>query len=308
MDISVIICTYNRSQNLNDCFACLNQQILIEPLTWEIILIDNNSSDDTKEIVSQSSKHSNLNIRYVFESEQGLSAARNRGIKETTGTYLVFIDDDIRVTKNWLQTIYTTFKKFDCDAVGGRIHIEVTESLPKWITSDMYGFLGYQDFGPTPHYMDGINEFPFGGNMAVHRRVIDLIGDFDVNMGRKGDGLKKDELFKGEETDFFHRLAAAGGKFYYHPDALVLHLTLPHQLKTKFFLTLHNNAGILEATLDNHSYSRQFLGIPFYIFPQFLRAMTRWFYQILTSGYNRSFRQLMTLSYFWGMMSGYYKK
>ncbi|WP_198245570.1 glycosyltransferase family 2 protein [methane-oxidizing endosymbiont of Gigantopelta aegis] len=72
--------------------------------------------------------------------------------------------------------------------------------------------------------------------MAIHRRVIDLIGNFDTTMGRKGTGLKKEELFKGEETDFFHRLAAAEGKFYYHPDALVFHKILPHQLKKGFFL------------------------------------------------------------------------
>jgi len=308
MDMSIIICTYNRSQNLAECFDCLGQQELIDPISWEVLLIDNNSSDDTKQVVEQLTKQYNLPVSYAFEAEQGLSAARNRGIMEANGTYLVFIDDDIRVTKHWLQTIYSSFKEHDCDAVGGRIHIESPATLPKWITPDMYGFLGHQDFGAVPHAMDGVKEFPFGGNMAIHRRVFDLIGNFNVNMGRKGSGLRKDEIFKGEETDFFHRLAATGGKFYYHPSILVFHKILPHQLRPGFFLALHNNAGILKAQLVNHSYSRRFFGVPLFIYAQFFRAVGRWVYEFVSKGYNHSFRKLMNISYFWGMICGYYKK
>lgn len=308
MDISIITCTYNRGQNLVDCFACLDRLVVNVPISWELILVDNNSSDDTKEIVEQLAQECKFDIRYAFEAEQGLSAARNRGIKEAKGTYLIFIDDDIRVSPNWLQSIYTTFRQFDCEAVGGRIHVESPEKLPKWITPDMYGFLGHQDFGAQPHPMDGIKEFPFGGNMAVHRRVFDMIGDFNVNLGRKGTGLKKEELFKGEETDFFHRLAAAGGKFYYHPDALVFHKILPHQLKPGFFLTLHNNAGILKAKQDSQTYQRKLFGVPLFVYLQFTRAVGRWLQTLFTKGFNQSFRKLMNIWYFRGMINGYSNK
>ena len=308
MDISIIICSYNRSQNLPDCFSCLEKQLLSTPIQWEVLLVDNNSSDKTKMVTEEFINTSTLNIRYIFEAEQGLSAARNKGINEATGTYLIFIDDDIRVTENWLQSIVSTFKQFDCDAVGGRIHIESPAKLPKWISPDMYGFLGHQDFGTNPHQMDGIKEFPFGGNMAIHRRVIDMIGNFDVKMGRKGTGLIKEELFKGEETDFFHRLAAEGGTFYYHPDALVYHKILPHQLQKSFFLTLHNNAGALKAKLDTKSYRRNLSGIPLFIIPQLFRATWRYLVIIFTKGPNYSVRQLMNVYYFWGMICSYQEK
>lgn len=308
MDISIIICSYNRCQNLPECFTCLEKQILTAPLKWEIVLIDNNSSDDTKLVTETFNHNSELDIHYVFESRQGVSAARNKGIDQSRGTYLISIDDDIRVTENWLQSIVSTFKQYDCDAVGGRIHIESQNSLPDWITKDMYGFLGHQDFGTNSHKMDGIKEFPFGGNMAIHKRVINLIGKFNVDMGRKGAGLSKEELFKGEETDFFHRLAAKGGSFYYHPEALVYHKILPHQLKKSFFLTLHNNAGILYAQRDATSYKRNFLGIPLFIFLQFFRSIRLYLTSSLTKGSDQSVRLLMNVAYFWGMIRTYRDK
>ncbi|NOR70195.1 MAG: glycosyltransferase, partial [Methylomarinum sp.] len=305
---SIIICSYNRSENLAECFSCLERQALSMPIQWEVLLVDNNSSDNTKKTIEDRRQHSSLNIRYIFEPEQGLSYARNKGIEEAKGTYLIFIDDDIRVTEKWLQSIVSTFKEYDCDAVGGRIHIESPSSLPAWITPDMYGFLGHQDFGTQAHQMDGIKEFPFGGNMAIHKRVISLIGHFNVEMGRKGTGLIKEELFKGEETDFFHRLAAKGGVFYYHPDALVFHKILSHQLKKQFFLDLHNNAGALRANQDNSTYKRRLLGTPLFLFPQLFRAIWRYLLIVITKGPNYSMRQLMNVFYFWGMVCSFHNK
>ncbi|MGY6274696.1 glycosyltransferase [Methylomonas sp. MgM2] len=307
MHLSVIICTYNRSYNLVECLTFLENQEIDDNLDWEINVVDNNSSDETKSVIENYAKSSRLNIHYIFEEKQGLSFARNTGIKNSKGQYLLFIDDDIRVTPNWLQSIYTTFEDKNCDAVGGRIHLESPERLPKWITPDLYGFLGHQDFGPIPCAIDGIDKSPFGGNMAIRRQVIDLIGDFNVNLGRKGEGLKKDELFKGEETDFFYRLVQAHGALYYNPDALVFHKLLPHQLRKTFFLTLHHNAGIQRATSDDSFYKRQVFGIPFFVVPQLIRAIYRYIYLTIYNGFDNSFRQLMNVYYFLGMIEGYFK-
>lgn len=310
MDISIIICTYNRAENLTACFDCLAaQEIDVDSdFTWEVLLVDNNSSDHTKQFSDDYATHCNFPLRYTFAAQQGLSHARNYGIQESKGSILIFIDDDIRVNKRWLQSIYNTFTTYPCDAVGGRIHIESPAKLPKWITPEMYGFLGHQDFGDAPHPMDGYKEFPFGGNMAIRRSVTDKIGLFDTEMGRKGTGLKKDELFKGEETDFFHRLADVGGKFYYQPEALVLHKILPHQLKPGFFLTLHNNAGLLQARKDQTEYKRTLAGIPLFFLPQFTRSISKYISLSISQGPYKSFRQLMNVAYFLGIIHGYYKK
>jgi hypothetical protein len=169
----------------------------------------------------------------------------------------------------------------------------------------MYGFLGHQDFGDKAHQMDGHTEFPFGGNMAVNRTVVSSIGTFNTQLGRRGEGSKSDELFKGEETDFFHRLADSGGVFRYHPDILVLHKILPYQLEKGFFLTLHKNAGILKAQQDKGSHKRSFLGIPLFVFPQLLRAITHYMRKVISDGKNNAFRKRMNIAYFIGMIQAY---
>ncbi|MEZ0123235.1 MAG: glycosyltransferase [Candidatus Reddybacter sp.] len=305
MDISLIICSYNRAHNLDDCFKHLLAQKNSTDINWELILVDNNSTDNTRTVVERYANESALNIRYSFEAQQGLSFARNHGIALADGTWVAFIDDDIRVSEVWLKTLHDTFRQYDCDAVGGRIHIESPQSLPQWISPDMYGFLGHQDFGTQAHPMDGYNEFPFGGNMAVHRRVFDKIGVFDTKLGRRGEGSKSDELFKGEETDFFQRLADIEGNFRYHPDLLVLHKILPYQLEKKFFLTLHKNAGILKAQQDIRPHQRSVMGIPLFVYPQLLRSIGHYARQVFSDGKNSAFRKRMNIAYFTGMMQAY---
>ncbi|HIA08915.1 MAG TPA: glycosyltransferase family 2 protein [Chromatiaceae bacterium] len=308
MDISIIICTYNRSHNLADCFSHLVAQTNVETVDWEIILVDNNSADDTEATVKQLNQTLSLNIRYVFEGEQGLSVARNRGIQESDATWLIFIDDDIRVEPQWLHAIHEGFSLHDCDAVGGRIHIQSPESLPDWIQPDMYGFLGHRDFGDESFKMDGVNQFPFGGNMAMHRRVFERIGRFDTRMGRKGEGRKAAELFKGEETDFFMRLKETGGDTYYAQAAIVQHLILPHQLQRRFFRTLHHTAGLQKAVLDTQTFNRTLFGIPLFLYTQIIRAGAKYLVQLLSRGPAFAFRQQMNVGYFTGMARGYHQR
>jgi glycosyltransferase involved in cell wall biosynthesis len=309
MDLSVIVCTYNRCYNLPDCFAALERQQGVSSLAWEVVLVDNCSTDGTRALVEESLRRTSMKLRYTFCGEQGLSYARNHGIEVAEGQRLVFIDDDIRVSPGWLKAIYATFTEYDCDAVGGRIHLDIPlEQLPPWIRPDMYGFLGYQDFGEKPYRLDGLREYPFGGNMAIHRRVFERIGKFDPELGRKGAGTRKDELFKGGETEFFHRLAASGGVIWYQPLALVYHKVLPHQLKRHFFLTLHHNAGILKARRDRAVYPRTIAGVPRFLYLQWFRAVWRYLQQTLRQGPNYAFRQLMNVAYFTGMIQEYYRR
>lgn len=307
MDASVIICTYNRCHNLPECLAALERQEGVADLSWEVVLVDNNSTDGTHAWVSQYAEGTPLTLRYTFCPEQGLSCARNHGIHTAQGHYLLFIDDDIRVSPRWLAAIIETFKTHGCDAVGGRIHLSIPlGKLPRWINPEMYGFLGFRDFGEQPYQLDGFREFPFGGNMAIHRRVFARIGEFDPRLGRKGEGKRPQELFKGEETEFFHRLAHTGGVIWYQPNALVYHLVLPHQLTRRYFLTLHYNAGLQKARYDAQDYPKKILGVPRFLYFQWLRAILRYLGQTATRGSNFSFRQLMNVAYFTGMIYGYY--
>jgi len=305
-DVSIIVCTYNRSANLPECISCLAGQRDVESLAWEVLIVDNNSSDDTRVVVEDlMAQHPGLAMRYLFEGEQGLSAARNAGICGTSGNWYIFIDDDIRVTPDWLHSMASALQDNDADAVGGRIHLEKRLPIPAWIRPDMYGFLGYQDFGEESRQLDPAKQLPYGGNMGFHRRVAERIGLFDTGFGRKGEGKKREELLKGEETHYFHRLTDDGGSVFYAAGGLVYHRIEAFQLRKRYFRTIHFNMGFLAAYHDSRAYPRRFFGAPLFLYTQTLQAVMRYFGQLLTKGPSVAFRQQMNVGHRLGMLLGY---
>ena len=306
---SVIICTYNRCQNLPICLGKLARQQGVDGLGWEVLVVDNNSTDQTPQAVHDLARQLPISIRYVREPEQGLNYARNRGIAESGSEYFAFLDDDITAEAHWLASVFSSFQANDADAVGGRIHLDPSLELPAWIKPEMYGFLGYQDLGERAFQMDGSRNYPFGGNMAFNRRVVEKIGMFNPKLGRRGSGQKRSELFKGAETDYFHRLAASGGaRIFYEPKAIVYHRVLPFQLTKAYFRTIHYNAGFQKALNDSQSYERQLLGIPLFMFPQFGRSVWKYLRQVTTRGADSAFHQQMIVGNFLGTMRGYVRR
>ena len=311
MEFTVIVCTYNRAANLPRCLGALAEQQGVDDREWEVLVVDNNSSDNTAETARALSNTLPIKIRCVRETEQGLNFARNRGIRESNGRYFCYVDDDILVSKNWLSSLFAAFENNDADAVGGRIHLDPGVRLPQWIRpdTDMMGFLGYQDLGDVPLRLDGNDRYPFGGNMAFHRRVVDRIGFFNPLLGRKGAGRKRSELFKGAETDYFHRLAAAGdAHIYYEPRAIVYHQIQPFQLEKRYFRTIHFNAGYQRAYFDDTSFRHRLLGIPRYYYAMLMRMSASYFWQVVTQGSDWAFRQQMNVAHHCGAMMGYYQR
>ncbi|OIP11286.1 MAG: hypothetical protein AUK49_01335 [Betaproteobacteria bacterium CG2_30_68_42] len=307
MDFSVIICTYNRAGNLPRCLDALVRQEEVAGIAWEVLVVDNNSNDGTAEVVAELARTLPVEIRCVREPQQGLNHARNTGIRHSRGRFFAYVDDDILVSPRWLGSIHRNFLANDADAVGGRIHLDPAIVLPAWIRpdTDMIGFLGYQDYGDEPFRLDGIRRYPYGGNMSFDRRVVERIGYFNPKVGRKGAGQKRSELFKGAETDYMHRLAAAGdARIFYEPDAIVYHQVMPFQLRKKYFRTIHYNAGYQRAFYDDTRHPHEVFGIPRHMYPMLAQALRRYVWQALTRGPDWAFRQQMNLAHLLGTMQG----
>lgn len=271
MDISVIVCTYNRAISLTRCLAHLSAQVVPSGVTWEVIVVDNNSTDSTRQVVLKAAENG-FSVCYVREEKQGLCYARNRGIEESQGRIIAYIDDDILVEPNWLRSMLLSFEETGCDAAGGRIYLETGGCpLPGWLGPILFGYLGYIDYGEERIDLDGRRCHPHGGNMAFRREVFERIGLFDVNVGRVGN-----KLFKGSETELFWRLSNTDARIIYEPHAKVHHIIKTEELTKRHFRILQIREGEQRAKRDTTVYPRQIIGIPLFIVREFEKAFRRY--------------------------------
>ena len=289
MDLSIIICTYNRCAGLKVTLQSLQSQELTDGFSWEIIVVDNNCTDDTSNIVKGFAQNSERVVRYVKEKNQGLSYARNTGVAEANGRYLLFIDDDEIAEQHLVKEIYDTFKRYKCDCVGGKIHLKCEQEMPKWLKKELWGFLTYLDYGDEPFIMDE-KRYPFGGNMAFTREILKKIGVFNINLGRKGD-----RLIGGEEVDLFKRMLASGAKGIYQPKALIHHVTGKSRLRKKYFRLLHFNNGIQKALSGDDAYRCTILGVPLTFLKQFFKSIKNFISVLLFDGWDHSFSKELSL-------------
>ena len=228
MDISVIICTYNRSESLRKTLESIKEMSVQADLSWEVIVVDNNSKDNTRQVVEDFGRSSGLNVRYVFESNQGLSYARNAGIKEAKGEIIAFTDDDVIVGKNWISTINKIFNENNVGCIGGKILPIWEKSCPKWLTKDLYYCLALLDYAETTFYMD--SPYIFGANFAVKFSLFQKYGYFNTILGRRAN-----KLYGEEDIEFFQKLIERGERILYSPDVLVYHCIPEHRMRKSYF-------------------------------------------------------------------------
>jgi len=290
MDISVVICTYNRSHNLKGVLKSLSEQIMPKELQWEIIIVDNNSTDETKSVVEGFKAFSGLRINYFFEPKQGKSYALNTGIQKAQGDIIAFTDDDIMVPTNWVEAIYSSFKKYCCDGLCGRIHIKLPQRIPPWLTKELWGFLGYLNYGDEPFFIT--EEAIFGGNVVYTRAVIERTGMFDVNRGRSAD-----KLLGGEDVEYGERVVRQGNRVLYQPDLQVYHVIPSSKIRRRYFLKLHYYEGLIKGKHYDIPIGKSICGIPLFIVPQLLRTVSAYLKK-------PTLRMQMNIWWFWGFMRG----
>src|SRR5271165_3876469 len=136
MNISVILCTYNRCQSLLLALESVALSQMLEHVDWQVLIVDNNSKDQTREVAEAFCRRDPSHFRYVFESQQGKSFALNRGLREAPGEILAFIDDDITVEPNWLFELTTPLSDPRWAGTGGRVYLPRDFSPPSWIAPE----------------------------------------------------------------------------------------------------------------------------------------------------------------------------
>src|SRR3972149_4868765 len=223
--ISVVVCTYNRSDLLKSCLHSLNEQT-INRNHYEVIIVDNNSTDQTEEVANSFTKQY-INFRYCKELKQGLSHARNRGYKEACGKYVAYVDDDCKLPEQWLVVAKEIIDKASPSVFGGPFSPFYNTSKPAWF-QDCYesgGHIRGNDARPVEQ-----NEYLSGGNIFFKRMLLESLEGFDVNLGMSG---KK--MAYGEETALQKRIrnTKPDALIYYAPNLYAYHLVRPEKMVLK---------------------------------------------------------------------------
>lgn len=227
--ISAIVCTHNRSNYLRKAVQSLVDQTLPKE-QYEIIVVDNGSTDNTKALV-ESFGHLR-NLRYIYEPIPGLSQARNTGWKEAEGQYVAYLDDDAIACADWLERIVTVFKTVHPrpGSVGGKIEPIWEAERPVWLSEPMEWALGVVNWKDKATFLSEKDPMLFGSNIAIPRDVLERIGGFSIRLGRRGN-----RLLAGEEELLERNLRKQNLGIYYDPAICVRHHVLAERLEKGWF-------------------------------------------------------------------------
>ncbi|HZS48336.1 MAG TPA: glycosyltransferase [Blastocatellia bacterium] len=243
MKFSVIIATYNRAQDLRETLQSLAG---LSPLgNWEVIVVDNNSSDDTADVIREAAKTFPVSLQYLFEREQGRCAALNAGIRAAKGGIIVTTDDDVRVQPDWLDRAAESLTKLNCDYVGGKVLPIWRGGRPDWLPNRggrHWAVIALLDYGPEPLQFG--KRVPLGVNMAFRREAFARAGLWNNNVGRKAGTLLGQEV-----REWGLRAAAAGLRGFYAPEMVVGHVIPAERLNKQYFRRWFYWHGISRALL-----------------------------------------------------------
>ena len=232
LDATVLICTYNRCQLLGETLDAIAK--IRTTLAWEVVVVDNNSTDRTRAVVESRQAWFPAPLRYIFEPRQGNSFALNTGIAASHARIIAFTDDDVRVCEAWLEEGCAPMRSNPAiDYTGGPVHPIWEAPPPAWVDqtrSDLWGTLAMLDYGPASFVFEERKRVPLGANMAVRRALFDRVGHFDTSLGRIGKSLRGQA-----QAEFFCRSRAAGARGLYVPAMAVDHHVPASRLTRRYF-------------------------------------------------------------------------
>jgi len=273
VSITVVLCTYNRSGTLQNALTSIAALELPESVQWEILVVDNNSKDRTREVVEDFCRRYPGRFRYVFEPLKGLSCARNAGIREARGEIIVFTDDDVTVEPTWLQNLTAPLHGGQCAGVGGKVIPMWTSACPSWLS-----LKSWYAFGPLVMFSLGeepseLTQAPFGANMAFRRSMFAKYGGFRTDLGnRPGSEIRNDD------SEFGARLLASGECLRYEPLAVLYHPVPEERLDRKYFMKWWFDKGRADirqfGIRPNTKYYLR--GVPLYLFRNLAMWTLRW--------------------------------
>jgi GT2 family glycosyltransferase len=285
--LTVLICTYNRAPLLQDTLAALNAAEAPAACDVEVLVVDNNSTDDTAAVVGRAADAARWPLLYIREGRQGKSFALNHGLSMAHGDVLALTDDDVIPAADWLVRIVDRFRESDIVFAFGKV-------LPRWevppppelLTNEargIWGPLALVDYGDKPDFYDAetfqCKRLPIGANLAVRRDVVERIGGWRTDLGKVDN-----TLIAGEDHELCVRLYQAGlYSGVYDPEIQVRHFVPASRLRRTYFRRWFFWHGRTIARMPGAVYPELDLarvpylaGVPRFVYKQFLEQVFRW--------------------------------
>ena len=232
MRFSVVIPTFNRANDLRKTLVSV--AALTPSVAWEVIVVDNNSTDDTRQVVDDEKATFPVELRYLFEPEQGRSAALNAGIRAARGEVIATTDDDVELQSDWLDKAGEALETLQCDYVGGKVLPIWPAARPEWIPDHggkQWAVIALLDYGPDPvPFFTLAHRVPIGVNMAFRRTAFERAGMWSNRVGRK-----KGTLLGQEVREWMLRARDAGLRGCYAPTMVVRHVIQRERLSKAYF-------------------------------------------------------------------------
>lgn len=276
MDLSLILPTRNRAESLRQTLESLARQDAGLPagpaggaVTYEVIVVDNGSTDETARVAEALRRTFPAPLRCIREPRTGKSVALNAGIQQAHGTWLVFLDDDVVAEPSWLAGLWRCLREQQADAVGGRVLPLWVDGRPAWMTDAVMGqlgALGFLDFGPQRLTMHpAAREYWWvGSNIALRRTLLERIGGFD------------ERRIRGQDTELYARCVHAGATIVYEPAATVYHRTGRERLTPAYFRQWHQRAGYYRAYSVPWRRRHLITIMPLYCYRDMMRGAYQW--------------------------------
>lgn len=298
IEVSVVIPTYNRSALLrNTVESVLGQD---SQSTFEIVIVDNNSKDDTPSVVRALMSSHSGKLNYVVETQQGNAHARNRGVMTAKGNIIAFVDDDVTVDSNWLKSFQTVLdSRPDLSFVGGRVLPQWNGLPPAWVTEDHWAPLALLDYGPEEFTIS--RENPRGlltANLALRRNVFDEVGMFSPHLQRV-----KDRIGSMEDHEFLIRMCRSGLKGMYLPQMIALAPVELDRLTKAYHRRWHAGHGHFYAVMKDPEWERSgfsLAGVPGHLYRETARNGVLWLSNMLRGKADAAFANECRMRFFGG--------
>jgi glucosyl-dolichyl phosphate glucuronosyltransferase len=249
--VSIVVPTYNRARLLGPTLNSVKRMRMPEGVAIEVLVIDNNCTDETPRVVAEAAQGSENPISRIVETQQGLCFARNRGLQEARYEHVVYLDDDIEIAENWIPGYFQAVERLEADCVVGPVFPKFEHEPPAFLTESVLDSLTspYSRKGDRMMLLarDVAHEVP-GCNFGVRKSVAIKIGGFNNSLDRIGVGL-----LAGGDTEFGVRLMATSRRVVYQPQCAIRHVITAEKLSRKYLRKRWAGAGATARVLEDGS-------------------------------------------------------